>query len=128
MFFQKGVFLFLLARSALSFTTPIPQNNVLASNNVAFTLQQQNVFAVSRPKSMNILFSEVSDEATETVEETPTEEPVAVEEPAAEEATPEEEDFKIYIGNLSYGMWSTVHNCNNHYCQVSHKCLLFLFR
>jgi len=102
MFFQKGAFLFLLARSAVSFTTPTPQNAVV-SNNVAFTVQQLNTFAVTRTKSLNILFSEVSDEATEAVaEESPVEEPVAEESPAEEPVAEEADDFKIYIGNLSY--------------------------
>jgi len=108
MFFQKGAFLFLLARTAVAFNTFTPQN-ALVSNNVAFTVQPSNVFALSKPKSLNVLFSEVSDEvsdeATEVTEDVVEEiasEEAESEEAESEEAASEEEDFKIYIGNLSY--------------------------
>jgi len=128
MFFQKGAFLFLLARTAVAFNTFTPQN-ALVSNNVAFTVQPSNVFALSKPKSLNVLFSEVSDEvsdeATEVTEDVVEEiasEEAESEEAESEEAASEEEDFKIYIGNLSYGMSLTLSNQNNSLINFDSKC------
>jgi len=131
MLYQKGALFLLLARSALSFTTFTPQQNHAAVISAPAAPLCLRNFGMSRPKSCNILFSEVSDEiaSDQTVEEeasaveiTSDEEDVEAvadetdadetdaaveeetEEPAAEEAAPEaaSEGFKIYCGNLSY--------------------------
>lgn len=108
MFFQKGVFLLLLTRSALSFTATPQLSSALYSNNAAFCTQPSTFFALNRAKSLNRLFSEVSDEAIgeETAVE---EETTEAAEDEADEATEDEvdevvssEEFKIYVGNLSF--------------------------
>merc|ERR1712071_520540 len=126
MLYQKGALFLLLARSALSFTTFTPQQNHAAVISAPAAPLCLRNFGMSRPKSCNILFSEVSDEiaSDQTVEEeasaveitsdeedveavadeTDADEEEETEEPAAEEAAPEaaSEGFKIYCGNLSY--------------------------
>lgn len=109
MLFQKGIVLLLLTRSVESFTvTPS------SSYGLAFAPRQLSPSAVSGFQTA--LFSDAGEPEVTAVEEAAVVEAVsdvtaAVDEPAAETpaaavevpAAPEEEGFKVFIGNMSFG-------------------------